>query len=194
MSATKELAAETLPTRRKITVQEYYRMAEAGILHEDDRIELIEGDIIEMVPIGSDHAGTVNWFTQRLVTLFGDKAVVSVQQPLRLGEYSEPEPDFTVLRPRADFYRSAHPTAGDVFLLIEVAKSSLAYDRRVKLPLYAKYGVAEVWIVNLGDKRLEAHRDPGPDGYRQAAVYGPDDTVSPVLAPDIRVELRAILD
>ncbi len=193
MSATLGLTDEPLPRRHRITVSEYYRMAEIGILGEDDRVELIEGEIIDMVPIGSDHAGTVNRLTYMLVQLFGASAIVSVQQPLRLDEYSEPQPDFTVLRPRDDFYRTAHPTAADVLLLIEVAKSSLAYDREVKLPLYARHGVPEVWIVNLAGHVLEARRDPVAGAYARSAEYGPADTIAPAAAADLRIDLARIL-
>src|ERR671938_544657 len=135
--------------KRCFSVDEYYRMGEAGILTEDDRVELIEGEIIEMSPIGSRHAACVN----RLNTLLGrhlrQTAIVSVQNPIRLDAYSEPEPDVALLRPRADYYESGHPTPADALLIVEVADTSADYDRIIKLPLYAKAGIPEAWLVDL---------------------------------------------
>src|SRR5436309_1828637 len=136
------------PTRRLFTVDEYYRMAKAGILNEDDRVELIEGEIIQLPPIGGPHGSIVirlNWlFSDRL----RGRAVISPQNPFRISARSEPLPDFQLLRPRADFYRR-HPEPPDVLLVVEVSDTTLAYDQRVKIPLYARSGVPEVWIVDI---------------------------------------------
>ncbi len=167
-------------TRRLITVQDYYRMAEAGILSERDRVELIEGQIIEMVPIGSEHAGDVNRLNYLLVTAVGARAVVTVQNPLRLSDISEPEPDFLLLRPRADYYRSGHPNAGDVLLLIEVSDSSLRYDSDVKAALYARHGIAELWILDVKARSVTVHRDPAGSAY--ASIVTVRDGVLPVAA------------
>jgi Uma2 family endonuclease len=183
----------TTPTRRRFTVDEYHCMEEAGILHEDDRIELIEGDILLMPPIGSDHVGGVNYLNQLLVRLLDDRAVVSVQNPVRLSSHTEPEPDFSVLRPRDDFYRTAIPTAEDVLLLIEIAHSSLSYDRRIKLPLYAAAGISEVWIVAIPTSRVLVHRDPSPTGYASITEHERGASLSPLAFPDISVSVDEIL-
>lgn len=126
--------------RRLFTVSEYYRMAEAGILGEDDRVELLEGEIVQMAPIGSNHRGTVDFLANSLVSRLGARAIVRTQNPIRLDDFSEPQPDVALLHPRADFYRRSHPTPADVLLLVEVADSSVAFDRQVKLPLYCPSG------------------------------------------------------
>lgn len=150
---------------RKFTVDEYYKLAEVGILSEDDRVELIEGEIVVKSPISSRHAACVDRLTQLLVQRAGDRAIVSVQNPVRLGEHSEPEPDLALLAPRPDFYSTAHPRPEDVLLLVEVAETSLQYDRDVKLPLYAQHEIREVWLVDLGDDQIEVYRQPAEGGY-----------------------------
>lgn len=179
--------------RHRLDVHEYYRMAEIGILTREDRVELIEGEIVDMVPIGSGHSGTVNALTYRLTGVAGDKAVVSVQGPLRLSDSSEPQPDLMLLKPRTDFYRRAHPTAADVLLLVEVAQSSLAYDRKVKLPLYARHGVPEVWIVNLGESVVEVYRNPKDETYQDATTATRGDTLEPALLPGLRIAVTEVL-
>ncbi len=159
--------APTLPRRHGFSRDDYYRMAAAGILGEDDRVELIEGEIIDMAPIGSHHAGTITDLNARLQRALAGMALVSVQSPVILSDRSEPEPDLAVLKRRADCYRSGHPEPADVFLLIEVAETSLAYDREVKLPLYAAHGIPETWIVDLEGHQLGIHRQPAAAGYRE---------------------------
>ena len=157
---------ERPPTRRRIDVASYYRMAEAGILAADDHVELIDGEIIDMSPIGSAHAGCINRLIRALApaTSVGT-AVLSVQSPLRLGRHDEPQPDVMLLRPRADDYGTAHPGPEDVLLVIEVAASSLHFDRTTKLPLYARHAVPEVWIVDLVAAAIEVHREPREGAY-----------------------------
>jgi Uma2 family endonuclease len=145
---------------RPLTVNEYHRMGEAGIFAENERVELIEGQLIAMSPIGSPHLAAVNALTRLLVRAVGDLGIVSVQNPVRLNDRNEPEPDLAVLRPRDDEYRSALPGPTDLLLIIEVASSSIDYDRGVKLALYAKHGIPEFWIVNLDLGRVEVHRSP----------------------------------
>jgi Uma2 family endonuclease len=180
------------PVRRhKLSVEDFHKLGEAGVLHEDSRVELIEGELIDMAPIGSPHAGTVN----RLVSLVSGAVtteVVHVQNPITLDDYSEPQPDLAVLKPRADFYRSVLPTASDVLLLIEVSDTTLAYDRGPKLELYSRHGILEVWIVNLPDGQLEVFRDPSPEGYRERAQYGSGDFVSAVALPELAVEVATL--
>ena len=152
-------------TRRRFTVHDYHRMGEAGILHEDDRVELIEGEIVEMAAIGTGHFSCVNRLTRLLVMSVGDEAIVSVQNPVRLNEHTEPQPDLAVIRPR-DYVESL-PVPEDVLLLIEVSDTTLAYDRGVKLPLYARAGIGEVWIVDLPAEIIERYIGPSADGYRR---------------------------
>jgi Uma2 family endonuclease len=152
--------------RRRFTVHDYHRMGEAGILHEDDRVELIEGELVEMSAIGTRHFSCVNRLNRLLVMNVGDEAIVSVQNPVRLNEYNEPQPDVTVIRPRD--YRESLPMPEDVMLLIEVSDTTLAYDRGVKLPLYARAGVSEVWIVDLTGETIERYTDSSGEGYRGA--------------------------
>jgi Uma2 family endonuclease len=153
-------------TRRRFTVDEYYEMARAGILGEDDRVELIDGEIVEMPPIGPGHADSVDTIYQTLSRLFGDRAQIRSQNPIRLGPYNEPEPDFALLRRRPEGYRAAHPTPADVFLVIEVSDTTLATDRSIKMPMYARAGIAEAWLIDLQHGVVLVHREPGPDGYR----------------------------
>jgi Uma2 family endonuclease len=188
-----DMEITALRPRRRFTVEDYYRMGEAGILGEDDRVELIEGEIVEMPPIGSPHGGGVNRLIHLFTGLLGDRAVVSAQNPVRLSDISEPVPDITLLRSRADFYAGSHPRPGDVLLLVEVADTSGAFDRRVKAPLYARAGIPEYWIVDLPRGLLEIHRDPSPDGYLVRRELHPGDRVAPAALPDAELEVRDIL-
>lgn len=181
-------------TRRRFTVKEYHRMGEVGILPEDSRIELIAGDIVVREPIGSYHAGTVDRLNRLWTSLLGERAVVRVQNPIELGEDdSEVQPDVTLLRPRADFYTRGHPVAADVLLLIEVADTSLPRDRRVKIPLYARAGIREVWLVDLIGDRVEVHRDPTDARYRRVRALGRGESVVPEAFPDLTVAIGDLL-
>jgi Uma2 family endonuclease len=153
------------PRRHRLSVVDYYRMAEVGILSPDARVELIDGEIIDMAPADSRHNATVNRLTLRLQKAVGDLAIVRVRGSISLGSHSEPEPDVALLRPRADSYWSAQPGAADVFLLVEVAGSSLLYDRDVKIPLYARHLVPEVWLIDTETRRLTRYRNPSRSGY-----------------------------
>jgi Uma2 family endonuclease len=179
-------------TQRLFTVSEYYRMAGAGILHEDDRVELIEGKVIEMAAIGSRHASTVKRLNALLQVLSPDRAIVGVQDAVRLDEYSEPQPDLSLLRPRLDFYREGHPKPDDVFLLIEVADSSSDYDHQIKLPLYARAGIVEVWIVDLETKAVGVYRQPSEDAYALEQDFTRDEMISPEVFPDPRFAVAEI--
>jgi Uma2 family endonuclease len=158
-------------SRYYFTVAEFERMGEAGVFTKDARLELIEGEIIEMSPIGSRHAACVNFISRFLNQALGNAALVSTQNPIRLNDFSEPEPDITLLRLRNDFYRDAHPTPADVLLIIEVADTTLAYDRQVKAPLYAKAGVAEVWIINLTEEQIEVYAEPSDGTYQTISNF-----------------------
>ena len=179
-----DVLAPVEPMRRRFTVEEYYRMAEVGILKPDDRVELIEGEIIEMVPIGIRHARCVAEFTLRLTSAAGDRAIPWPQNPVRLLRDTEPQPDIALVRGPSTRY-DAPPAPADVLLLVEVADTSYRYDRRVKLPLYARSGVREVWIANLVDDVVEVYREPGVEGYASRFEVGLGGTLSPEALPDI---------
>lgn len=153
------------PRRHRFDVDAYYKMAETGILRPDARVELIDGEIVDMAPIGSGHAGTTDVLADLAIAVGRQVVMVGIQRPLHLGPASEPQPDLMLLRPRADRYRDSHPTAADVLLLIEVADSSLAFDRTTKLPVYACAGVPEVWIVDLPGRAIEVYREPRGGSY-----------------------------
>ena len=164
----------TAQQRRLFTADEYYRLADVGILRHDDRVELLDGDIVEMTPIGIRHAACVDRLLALVQPRVTGRAILRVQNPIRLSPHSEPQPDLSILKARADFYASAHPAPGDVLLVIELADSSLEFDRAVKVPLYARSGIPEVWLVELEEGRVESFAQPAPDGYRrsQLAVGG----------------------
>ena len=179
-----------LPQRHRLTVDQYYRMAEAGILKEDDRVELIEGEIIDMPPIGIDHAYFVNRLTSLFIQSVGLQANVSSQNPIRLNSRSEPQPDIALLRYRDDFYRHAHPRPEDIILLVEVSDTTLRYDTEVKLPLYARHEIPEVWIVDLEHQRLEVFRRPEEGVYLKLFSPNLDETIAPIGLAEARVNLR----
>lgn len=180
----------TVP-RRGLTVDEFDRMGEVGIFNEDDRIELIDGELIQMAPIGGPHMRLVNVLTTILVRLAGDDAVVSPQNPIRLPPRNEPQPDITLLAPH--MRRSATvPTAQDILLVIEIADSTLAYDRDTKMTLYARHGIAEAWLFDIGSRRLLVFRDPSPEGYRSLLTLAPEDSVAPRCLPQARLRLSEV--
>jgi len=183
--------AGELLVRHKLTVADIYRMLDAGILHEDDRVELIDGELLDMAPIGADHATTVDRLTEALVLACTGRAIVRVQNPVRLDDLNEPQPDFAVLRLRPGGYRQG---PADVLLLVEVADSSLRFDRRVKLPLYARFGVPEVWIADLQRRVLETHRTPVDGAYADTAQLQPGERVPPALLPEAVLILAGIFD
>jgi Uma2 family endonuclease len=177
----------------RFTVDQYHQMGEAGIFLPDDRVELIDGEIIEMNPIGDPHAGGVNRLNEAFVVRLIGRAVVAPQNPVRLAAHDEPQPDLAILRFRADYYASPGPRPDDVLLLIEVADSSVSYDRRVKAPLYARNGIPEYWLVDLGRGQVVVYRDPSPDGYRSMQVHQRGSTLSLVELPDVTIAVAEML-
>jgi Uma2 family endonuclease len=171
--------------KRYFSVIEYYRMAEAGVLSPDDRVELIEGEIVKMSPIGSRHAACVRRLDAFLNHQAGDLAQVSVQSPVRLNDFSEPEPDIALLKPRDDFYADSHPTPADVLLIIEVADTSVEYDRSIKLPLYARAGIPQVLIVNMPSKMIESYAEPVNGAYQKVMRAQRGESVEIVLLPNL---------
>ena len=179
--------------RRKFTLEEYHQMAASGILTEDDRVELIRGEIVEMSPIGRFHAACV----RRLIRLFsqrlGDRALVDAQDPVELEDNSEPQPDLTLLQLRDDFYAGGHPQSEDIFLLVEVADTTVETDRQVKIPLYAEYNIREVWLVDIKKECLEVYRQPSPNGYQEIQKYQRGQTVSVQAFPDVIFTVDEVL-
>lgn len=182
-------AAEDLLMRHRLTVGDYNRMGEVGILHEDSRVELIEGEIIDMAPIGSSHAGTVSQLSRLLERAVGNHAIVWTQNPIILGEHSEPEPDIALLRPRHDFYKTSHPRPQDVRLIVEVAESPLRYDRDIKIPLYARHAIPEVWLVDLAANQLRLFRRPEGRAYQDVVVPTSLSALAPALLPEMLLNL-----
>ena len=179
---------------RKYTVAEYHVMGEKGILTPDERVELIDGEIVLMPPKSPPHASVVNRITQLLIRSIGaDEAMVWCQCPITFPGNTEPEPDVAIIQPRGDYYRSNLPTPEDVLLLIEVSQSTLRYDHTVKLPLYAIARIPEVWIVNLADNVVEVYRNPEGSSYQETATYGAGDTVSSEAFPRIVLPVAELL-
>jgi Uma2 family endonuclease len=183
------VTARDLARIHRHSVEEYQRMGETGILGPELRTELIEGEIVEMTPIGPEHAGTVKFLNARLVVAVGECALVSTQDPVTLTPFSEPQPDLALLCPRNDFYRGANPRPEDVLLLIEVADSSLRYDRDLKLPLYARAGIPEVWLVDLTGRCLTRYRGPGEEGYREQEVLADLSQLTLPIEPEVALDL-----
>jgi Uma2 family endonuclease len=186
------MSAVFTPTRHKLSVEDYHKLGQVGILTEDSRVELIEGELIDMAPIGGAHMGLVNRLTRLLVPAVGDLGVVSVQNPITLPPDSEPQPDVAILKPGADSAGSTVPRADEVFLLIEVADTTLAYDRNTKLKLYAKAGIAETWIVNVPSKCVEVYREPTTNGYLRRLELGVGELVSPLSLPMVELPVSDI--
>jgi len=179
--------------RRSFTVEDYHRMAGARIFGEDDRVELIEGEIVEMSPIGSRHGACVKRLNSLFSERLGRRAIVSVQDPVRIGEHSEPQPDLALLMPRPDFYASAHPGPEEVLLVVEVAETSADVDREVKLPLYARAGLPEVWLVDLAEERIEVYRQPRPQGYQEVQRLGRGQCMASQAFPDLELAVGDVL-
>ena len=173
--------------RYRFTVDEFARMGEAGIFTED-RVELIDGEILEMTPVSALHAGVVSWLNELLVTRLAGKAYVSVQNPIRLANNTEPQPDLVVARRRKSFYTDRHPEPDDIHLVIEVAESSLRYDKLEKVPRYGRAGIPEAWLVDLEAGEIGIYTEPGPDGYasRQVRHAGDDVVTAAADLPEIR--------
>lgn len=180
--------------RRRFTLEEYHRLGETGILGEDERVELVEGEIVEMTPIGWDHASVVARIASLFWTHFGQQAIVWVQNPLMLPrQVSEFQPDIALLKPRPDFYRADGVEPDDALLVVEVMDSSVAYDRRVKLPIYSRGGVLEVWLVDVNQNTVEAHCEPRAHGYRERRLVDRDGTIAALAFPDVILPVRELV-
>jgi Uma2 family endonuclease len=183
-------ANEAWPRPHRLTVADYHRMAETGVLAPGTRVELIEGGVVDMAPIGSRHAAAVDLLAERLIGALEGSAIVRVQGPVRLGLSSEPQPDIAVLRSRADRYAASHPGAADVFLVIEVSDATLEFDREVKARLYARHGIPEFWLVDLVHGELRISKGPGVEGYNAVARHA--STVVEIAALRRQVDLGGL--
>jgi hypothetical protein len=179
--------------RKLFSVDEYHRMVDVGILTEDDRVELIEGEILEMSPIGDRHLACTDRATMLLAPRLLGKAIVRIQGSIRLSDNTQPQPDIILLNPRKDFYAKGGAVTKDALLVIEVSETSFRYDRGRKLAIYAKYGVHEVWIEDLNTDTLLIFRDRHPKGYKTSQVLQPSDSVSPLAFPDLILPVSALL-
>jgi Uma2 family endonuclease len=189
------IAASTTELKRRLfTIDQYHQMITSGVLTEGDRVELIDGEILEMVAIGSKHGAQVKRLNRLLSGLLESSVLVSVQDPVELGPRSEPQPDVALLRWRADFYETSHPQASDVYLLIEVADSTLDYDRSVKALLYSRSDIFEYWIVNLQDNVIEVHRQPSQSGYQLIQSYQRGIDIEIMALPGLGLTVDRILD
>ena len=164
--------------KRKISREAYHVMIDAGIFGPEDKIELLNGEIIDMSPVGNPHIGTINWLSQLFIQKLAGKAIVSIQNPINLSEFSEPEPDLVVCKYRDDFYKHERIKAQDILLLIEVSDTTLEKDREVKFPLYAEAGIECCWIVNLTSKQLEVYTYPEKGKYQNSQVYAEGEIVA----------------
>lgn len=184
-------------TAKRFTVAEYDRLAELGFFEEDDRVELIKGEIYQTVAKGTAHSVCETLLFRELIKLLINRALVRGQQPVIISEYSEPEPDIAIVRNVDDNYLSAHPNPSDILLLIEIADSSLKYDKEIKLPIYAEAGIADYWIFNLVDNYLECYSEPYQDlqskfGYRRKSIFLPDEFVNLPSFPDLVLDLSKV--
>jgi Uma2 family endonuclease len=176
-------------TRQRITVDEYYRMAEEGILQPDARVELIEGEIIDMPPMGSEHGGAVGQLADVLYEAVRSHAHLRTQLPVHLSDISEPVPDFALVKFRGDYYRKRHPRPEDTFLAIEVSYTSVRYDTQVKASLYARYGIPEYWVVDLEGRQVRFFRSPRSDQYAEVTSTATPAVVVPIALPDVKIDL-----
>jgi Uma2 family endonuclease len=179
--------------KRYFNVDEYYRMAEVGLLSPDDRVELIEGEIVEMSPIGCTHAGTIDRSSTFLNRKLSGTVIVRVQNPVRISDFSEPQPDISLLKPRKDFYTKAHPAAEDILVVIEVADTSLNYDRNVKLPLYARAGIPEAWLMVLSKEVIEVHSQPKNGKYQKVQRLKRGKTLTSPTIPRLSCKVEDLL-
>jgi Uma2 family endonuclease len=188
------MAMVTEVTRRRFTADEYLAMGEAGILRAEDRVELIDGDIVAMSPVGRGHVAVVNRLTKSFIERIGDRAIVQPQGSLRLDSLTEPQPDVALLRPRDDFYATgARPTPEDILLLVEIAESSLRYDLTVKATLYARHGIREYWVVDLNSDTLIRHTHPASGAYSSVEPIPPGRPFAPLALPDAVMNLTDVL-
>ena len=178
--------------RHLFTVEDFAHMGEAGIFAADDRVELIDGEIREMTPIGPSHAAIVDRLAELLISRLAGKVNVRIQNPIRLGRYTEPQPDLVVARRRTDYYAHRHPEAGDVLFVVEVADSSLAYDQVEKAPRYAAAGIPEAWLVDVAGEMVTVCTGPGTDGYTEERLLRRGEEVACAAVAELRLPIDDI--
>lgn len=169
-----------------------YRMTESGILNDNQPVELINGELFDMSPIGSVHAGLVTRLSRLLIKSLNDEAIVNVQNPIFLNEFSSPEPDIALLKPRADDYMQSLPNADEVLLVIEISDSTLVYDKEIKLPLYAQHQIPEVWLIDAKQKQLNIYQQPSKEGYRLHLRPLTGDNIQPLLVDAINLDWQSL--
>lgn len=179
--------------RHLFNVADYHRMLEIGVLNEDSQVELLNGEVIKMTPIGPRHAASVDRINEVLKTKLGKQAIVRVQNPVQLDDFTEPQPDISLLKRRADFYAAGHPTSVDVLVAIEVSDSSIDKDRTVKLPAYARAGIYEVWLVDLYEDRIEVHSDPYNGTYQEVRIVQRNQKIRSKAFPQLRLKADEVL-
>lgn len=181
-----------LPTR-KISIETYHKMVEIGVFNEDERIELIRGEIIEMSPVGIKHATCVKKLNQLFAQKLGIKIILGVQDPIKLNDNSEPQPDLVLLKPKSDFYATGHPKPEDILLLIEVSDRSIEYDRQIKIPLYAENKIQEVWLININESLIQVYQNPQGKLYKNITNYQINDTINLTCFPDCQIKVNKVL-
>ena len=189
----REIAEMLAAKKRGLSADDYQRLGMEGILHEDDRIELIDGEIVPMSPIGDRHLACVDMLAEQFFGSVSGRAIVRVQGSVRLGDDSEPQPDIALLRPRDDFYANQSAGPNDILLVVEVADTSLNYDRQKTAETYAKYEIPEVWIANLSDDWVERYLNPAEGEYADVRQFSRGERISPALLPDVELEVGNIL-
>jgi len=187
------VAMEDMPRRHRISVDEYYRMAEVGEIAPDARVELIDGEIIDMPPIGDPHMATVDRLNALLIRAVGNRAIVRCQGAVQLGDFSMPQPDFALLAPRADYYSTRHAVAEDIFLAIEVSDTTLSYDRGRKMELYARRRLPELWVIDVNSRRLHLYKRPSESAYLDVSSLEAPRTMSIERLPGVVLDLSWLL-
>jgi Uma2 family endonuclease len=185
-------ATELARLRYRLSVADFHRMGEIGVLADEVRVELVDGQIVDMTPIGTAHAWIVDDLTRRFVLAVGERAVVRPQNPVVTDNMTELQPDVALLRPPREVYRLRHPRPSDVLLLVEVADSSLRYDQHVKIPLYARCGIPEVWLIDTAASVLTVHRAPSERGYGEVAAIGTPGVIRPVALQEVAIDLSGL--
>lgn len=180
------------PAAKQITIDLYQQMGEKGLLTREDRVQLIEGEILEMPPIGPRHGSVTGRLAKWLYRAVGDAAIIRLDNPVNLGEYSQPQPDLMLLQPRADDYVASHPRPDDVLLLVEVSDSTLELDKGRKLELYARFAVREYWVIDVNSRSIEVYSDPAGSEFQSAVEYRSEDTIAPRALPQVRTAVKEL--
>ena len=193
MTTVVEVERVSKVTPKRFRVEDFRKMTEAGILPEESGWEIIDGYLMDKMSIGSKHASTVKRLNRKLTRLFEDEVIISVQDPIHIDEFNQPEPDIALLKPREDFYAESHPSPQDVLLLIEVSNSTIEYDRDIKKTLYARTGIVEFWIVNLPDETVECYSQPKNGNYRLARILEKGEIVESNAVENLKLSVEEIL-